>query len=254
MQAWLKADMDTIASFLVKESSWFDDSRSKSQGPASGIEQISQGLNQTWNRYDRLNSQLMVNMEIEFLAERNYDKWRAISYAMVLTGKGEHPFKDTCHVSQVFVGAGKDIKLLSTSIVRASKTGARVVELDYTAYPVTSLKDAENFYSNVLQLGKPYKDSAWRGYWANNSVYGVYTTRLRRDGMPRPSKSNGYVSFWINSSKDTYDYLQKAGSRFPKIPAINSKAGINAMPGYNQILATDSEGNALIFTEYPGKL
>ncbi|SVA46369.1 uncharacterized protein METZ01_LOCUS99223, partial [marine metagenome] len=42
------------------------------------------------------------------------------------------------------------------------------------------------------------------------------------------------------------------GSTFPKIPAINSRIGIDQQPGYVQILATDSEGNALLFTEYPG--
>ena len=101
-------------------------------------------------------------------------------------------------------------------------------------------------------LGTPYKDSAYRGYWSNNSVFGIYTTKLKRDGLPRPHKTNGYVSFWINSAKETHAYLQKEGSTFPKIPAINSRMGIDPQPGYVQILATDSEGNALLFTEYPG--
>ena len=252
MQAWLKADLATIKSSLAKEGAWFDDTRSTLEGPVYGIDNIATSLKQTWNRYDRLNSGLMVEMNIEFLIERKYNSWNVISYRMVVTGKGSHPFKDTSHVTQVFTGAGEDMKLLSTCIVRANKTRAPVVELDYTGYPVSSLKDAETFYSDVLQLGNPYKDSAYRGYWATNSVFGIYRTRFNRDGMPRPHKSNGYVSFWVNSSQEVHDYLKKSGSLFPKISAINSKIGIDPQPGYTQILATDSEGNALLFTEYPG--
>jgi hypothetical protein len=70
--------------------------------------------------------------------------------------------------------------------------------------------------------------------------------------MPRPHRTNGHVSFWINSAKETHAYLKKEGSTFLKIPAINSRKGVDPQPGYTQILATDSEGNALLFTEYPG--
>jgi hypothetical protein len=34
------------------------------------------------------------------------------------------------------------------------------------------------------------------------------------------------------------------------VPAIVERAGIDTQPGYRQILATDSEGNLLLLTEY----
>jgi len=37
-----------------------------------------------------------------------------------------------------------------------------------------------------------------------------------------------------------------------RIPTINTRVGIDSQPGYTQILTTDSEGNAVLFTEYPG--
>jgi hypothetical protein len=57
----------------------------------------------------------------------------------------------------------------------------------------------------------------------------------------------------INSVPEMHDYLKKQGSTFPRIKAINDKVGIDVQPGYIQIYATDSDGNGIIFTEYPGR-
>lgn len=126
-------------------------------------------------------------------------------------------------MSQIFEGGVESPKLVSSFAVRANNTNVPVIkELDYTDYPVSSLRAAEKFYTDILMLGKPCKDSAYRGHWSNNSVFGIYMSKLKRDGLPRPHKTNGYISFWINSAKETHAYLQKQGSTFPKIPAINS--------------------------------
>ena len=191
-------------------------------------------------------------MDITSITEKTLGKWDIINYHRKLTGSGSHPFKETAWVSQIFESGSKNSKLIASYIVRANNTNAPVMELDYTGYPVSSLGEAEKFYTNTLILGKPYKDAAYRGYWSNNSVFGIYTTKLKRDGLPRPHKTNGYVSFWINSAEETHAYLKKNGSTFPKIPAINTRVGVDKQPGYTQILATDSEGNGLLFTEYPG--
>jgi len=37
------------------------------------------------------------------------------------------------------------------------------------------------------------------------------------------------------------------------VSAINIKKGIDTQPGYKQVVATDSEGNLVIFTEYSGQ-
>jgi hypothetical protein len=34
--------------------------------------------------------------------------------------------------------------------------------------------------------------------------------------------------------------------------AINSVSGIDYVPGYTQIYTVDSEGNGMLFSEYPG--
>ena len=205
-----------------------------------------------WQTYDRSNGRLIADMEIHSAREQTFAKWKVISFRRLLIGRGSHPFKETAFLTLVFEGTPIDAKLVSSFVVRANSTHAPVVELDYTGYPVSPLGKAEDFYTNVLKLGKPYKDSAYRGYWSNNSVFGIYTAKRGRDGLPRPHRTNGYVSFWIGSAKEVYAYLKKGGATFPKIPAINSRVGVDPQPGYTQILATDSEGNGLLFTEYPG--
>ncbi len=253
MQAWVDTDLKKIKSYLSDESAWFDDTRSKAQGPAVGIKKISSSLEQTWNQYDRLNEALMVEMDIDILMERNFGKWKVISYKMLLKGKGAHPFKDHSHVTQVFTTSKEAVKLLFTNIAVANKTGAMVVELDYTGYPTNKMAASEKFYTDIVQLGKPYEDDAWKGYWTNSSVFGIFSANFKRDGIPQPHKSNGYASLWVKSAKKTYDILKKSGSRFIKIESINPGGiGISYMPGYTQIVATDSEGNVILFTEYPG--
>jgi len=125
--------------------------------------------------------------------------------------------------------------------------------LDYTGYPVNSLTESERFYTRILKLGKPYTDDSWRGYWSNYTVFGIYQSSINDDGIPIANKSNGYISFWVKSAKNTYDYMMGQGSLFPVIPAINSASGIDLSPGYSQVLATDTEGNVVVFTEYSGR-
>lgn len=61
------------------------------------------------------------------------------------------------------------------------------------------------------------------------------------------------MSFWVDSANQSYAYLVAQGATFPRIPAINDVSGIDDQPGYRQILATDSEGNGVLLTEYTGE-
>ncbi len=71
--------------------------------------------------------------------------------------------------------------------------------------------------------------------------------------MLRPGRTNGYVSFWVRSvDRALRAYLREQGSSFPLLPAINDSRGIDRQPGYTQLVATDSEGNLVLFSEYPG--
>ena len=83
-----------------------------------------------------------------------------------------------------------------------------------------------------------------------NSVFGIYKSKVSNDGIPRDLKTNGYVSLWISNADETYSYLTEERSTFPTIPAINDVSGVDVQPGYRQIVATDSEGTVLLFTEY----
>lgn len=252
LQAWLTMDAAAMNKYIDARSRWFDDSRSKVDGVAAGPAAIARVLKQGWETFDRSPAGLMADMEITAVADKRLGKWSVLCFHRRLAGTGSHPFRETAWVSQVFEIDGETPRLAASYTVRANTTNAAVTELDYTGYPVSSLRPAEKFYTEVLRLGKPYRDAAYRGYWSNNAVFGIYTARAKRDGLPRPHKTNGYVSFWINSAEETHAYLKKNGATFLKIPAINSRVGVDPQPGYTQILATDSEGNALLFTEYPG--
>ena len=132
--------------------------------------------------------------------------------------------------------------------------GEMVLSLDYTGYPISrkDLDTAEDFYTNTLSFGTPYTDSGYFGYWSADSVFGIYQTGPGRDGMPRPGETSGYASFWIGSAQEAFDKLESLGADFPVIWAINSVSGIDYVPGYTQIYTVDSEGNGMLFSEYPG--
>jgi hypothetical protein len=175
-------------------------------------------------------------------------QWIA-SYEMTLTGTGAHPFRERSMVTQIFA----DGRLTHSFIVASPSTQAHVLSLDYVAYPVTNLKESADFYTNVMRFGKPYRDEDWRGYWSSASVFGIYVADPESDRLPQAGWTNGYASFWVKSAQETYDYLRRAGASFPLIEAISNKAGIDREPGYIQIYATDSEGNGVVFTEYPSE-
>jgi hypothetical protein len=102
-----------------------------------------------------------------------------------------------------------------------------------------------------MNFGSPYSDARWRGYWSGATVYGIYEASTADDGLPRPGRTNGYASFWIRSAQQTHALLQQKKASFPVIDAITGTAGIDRNSGYLQIYATDSEGNGVVFTEYP---
>ena len=77
-------------------------------------------------------------------------------------------------------------------------------------------------------------------------------TKVSRDGMPRPGIPTGYMSFWVRDIQAAYDWLVSQGSKFPVIPAINNKKGIDPNPGYTQVLATDTESVDFLCTMYTG--
>ena len=113
---------------------------------------------------------------------------------------------------------------------------------------------AAAFYQDTLKLGSPYKDEDYRGFWGRGYVFGIYTADFERDHIPREDRANGYISFWVNSATKIYSSLKKQNVQFPVIEAINDDSGISTEMGYKELVATDSEGNLVIFTEYSGRM
>ncbi len=61
------------------------------------------------------------------------------------------------------------------------------------------------------------------------------------------------MSFWVEDANATYDYLLTIpGVQFHVIGAINSSRSVDNFEGYNQIMATDPEGNDVVYSDYPG--
>jgi catechol 2,3-dioxygenase-like lactoylglutathione lyase family enzyme len=250
-ESWLRTDKQAVGTFLGPSTTWFDDNRTRVRGYETGKSAILKALESVyWARYDRGANGLKAQMLVSGQSLRKLGTDTLVSYAMTLKGLGDHAFQDKAFVSQIF---DANYKLKHSMIVQNNSTSRPVLELDYTGYPVPDLARAETFYTQTLDLGKPYTDTDWRGYWSNKCVFGVYTADLQEDQLPRPNKTNGYVSFWVHSAQATLTYLKAQKSSFPIVPAINTKSGLDAHPGYLQVYATDSEGNGVIFSEYTGR-
>ena len=84
-------------------------------------------------------------------------------------------------------------------------------------------------------------------------VFGIFKANPHKHGIPVAYETNGYVSFWVEDANVTYEYLQTIpGVQFHVIGAINSSMSVDNFEGYNQIMATDPEGNDVVYTDYPG--
>ncbi len=250
-ESWMRLDAAGVAERYGMHGRWFDNMRVNNRGMENGPTAISGALQSTyWPRYDRSERGIIGKYEASSVHERRIGNKTIVSFALTLTGYGPHAFRDTSFVTHVF---DTPSVITNTFIVNNNQPSAMVLDLDYTGYPVTDLAQSEKFYTKIMKLGKPYTDDSWRGNWSNYTVFGIYTAIIEDDCVPIANHSNGYVSFWVRSAQVTYDYLKSHGSSFPLIPAINSKRGVEALPGYTQVTATDSEGNVVVFTEYSGR-
>lgn len=250
-QAWLGRDTKTLASYYGSDGFWFDDTRLKQRGLEKGAGIIKALQEVYWPLYDQTSKGIATKMEISNARVRPLGEGALVSYEMVLTGLGSHPFRDRAYVTHLFTGPRT---VAYTFVCANNHNEAMAVELDYTGYPTTDLNKVKKFYGQTMELGEGYPDESYHGYWMNKAVFGLYISDPDEDGLPRPGQSNGYVSFWVRSADKIYAYLKQQGCSFPVIPALNDKSGIDSQPGYRQVIATDSEGNLVIFTEYSGRL
>ncbi len=250
-EAWMKKDAKTVTKWNGEDGTWFDISELLNRGVQEGKDCLAKDLkNYYWKNLGFSTKGIVGEWNASNIKENTLGDYTIVSYLRTLTGNGSHPFKRQSQITHIF---DSETTLLFTFINNSTVQNAYALELDYTGHPVVNLKKAEKFYSEQLELGEPYTDEEWRGYWSNNTVYGIFTSYPEDDGIPVKNKTNGYVSFWIHSAQEVYDYLKDKDVNFPVISSVNEVKGIDKQPGYVQVVSTDSEGNLVIFTEYTGK-
>jgi len=246
--AWLQQDMNSLTGYYKNGGRWFDDTRLKTRGQERDI---AKALTKVyWPLYDVASSGVAAKMEVKQVRVRPLGAGAVVSYEMVLTGLGSHLFQDKALVTHFF---HDPTSVAHTFICANDSSQAMVLELDYTGYPVIDLSRVKKFYKQNMKLGEGYDDESYYGFWSNHAVFGLYEADPDEDNLPRKEQSNGYLSLWVHSADETFAYLKQTGCTFPVIPAINEVSGIDEQPGYRQIVATDSEGNVILFTEYTGE-
>ncbi|HMZ59305.1 MAG TPA: hypothetical protein PL048_11050 [Leptospiraceae bacterium] len=249
-EAWMGKDTETISSYVGKKGFWFDNSKLTNRGVHEGSEELTENLKkQYWKNLDYTEDGIIGIWEAENIKEISLGDYTIVTYERSLEGSGNHPVKVSSFVTHIFESPNK---LKFTFINNSTVKDSMALEVDYTANPVLSIKDAEEFYTEQLKLGELYDDEGWLGYWSNNAVYGVYKVD-KGDKLLHDEKSNGYVSFWIRSAEETNKYLKKMDVKFPLIESINTKKGVDAQHGYVQVVCSDSEGNIVLFSEYTGR-
>jgi catechol 2,3-dioxygenase-like lactoylglutathione lyase family enzyme len=278
MTDWVRMD-DDFVKWIDDDALWLSGGL---WGQARGRQAIQTALWAEWKKYDRGPHGLALDLTIRDPRVRIAGDWALASFHMDLEGRGPHEFLDTEGVTQIYERREERWVLRYSHRGRNSSVSGIVRSMDYIGYPVKSLEAADRFYSQVLGLAatkseqvdgqifglhtdvpavsltvqsRKYTDSAYVGYWNNSPVvFGVYACPPTLFGIPRPHRANGYVSFEVAGSlRSVLKKLQKEGEvRFLRIPAINTKAGIDVQPGYMQLFIEDSEGNGFLLSEYTG--
>ena len=246
---WLANDADGLLRHANQHTLWLDDRA----GLALGAEAAAGVLADHWQQLDRALDGLAGDLLLDELEHLNLAQTQAISYRMQLTQR-ENPRQNQNYlVLQLWSGSEQGSQLrLSVTLMLHEDHGvlASMSGLDYTAYPVVDLGLHGRYYKTLLG-SEPYRDDNWLGFWSSSSVFGLVGAQARPDAWrPDPGHSNGYVDFTTGSAEAVFTYLQAHGRGFPVISAINGQAGIDMQPGYRQVVALDSEGNLVSFSEY----
>jgi predicted enzyme related to lactoylglutathione lyase len=248
--AWLRTDERAVmAAGVGNDSRWFDSSRLNNRGIDRGPNGIRDGLAANWSQYDRSRSGLAATMTIRSLRAKRFGAGAIVTYVRELSGQGEHPFKQVAFVTHIFEdGAEGGMKLSDTFITKLHQPTGEVQNLDYVETPEPDLQAARRFYGDTMGFGKPYSDESWYGFWSIESVFGIYAANPAEGAQP--GRANSSASLVVYSVEDARARLESMGSTFPVIPSINSRGGTDDEGNYLTLLATDSEGNAVVFSEY----
>ncbi|MBW2716226.1 MAG: hypothetical protein JRD03_09120 [Deltaproteobacteria bacterium] len=251
-RAWMDTDRDAVLRHLATDAIWIDDTMAEHPlGVAVSRQAIGDALDARWEMFDRGPDGLAADMEITELQTRTFGDRQIVTFAVALKRRGAHPVLENTFVSQVWTQINGKNKIETSFITRQFKFFDKPVSsMDYTAYPLLDLGEAGRFYKDVLG-SEPYRDVNWFGFWSTTSVFGMFeapskTTPFR----PYPHRNNGYADLSIRSAEETLLLLRESGVELPHVPGINQRSGIDPNPGYRQILAVDTEGNLINFSEY----
>jgi ketosteroid isomerase-like protein len=249
MRAWMATDLESLINRLTDNAVWVDDALSV----ASGTKEIKQALQSRWQMFDRGTDGLDGDLIIKNARVQHVGGRHIVTFETTLDMRNDRKNSFVSFVTQVWVTIDDTLKLEQVFLARARTPEVKDVPvsgMDYTAYPVTDLGVAGRFYKIVLE-SEPYRDDNWFGFWSTTSVFGLVGEYPDvKSYSPIPHQSNGYADFNIRSADEVYEYLQSRGSAFPLVEGINDVPGIDLQPGYKQILAVDSEGNLINFSQY----
>ena len=246
VNAWITNDYSSLIDMNAKKAVWIDDAF----GVAQGSKQIKKALKSRWESFDMGASGINADLTTKNFQTRNIGDRHLVTLEMSIKMRTNPKRSFNAVLTQVWKSEGLDLKLEHTFIAQKRYIkDTPVGSMDYTAYPVNDLGRAGRFYKNLFG-SEPYRDDNWFGFWSTTSVFGLVGPMSKNSWAPIPHSSNGYADLSIRSADEVYEYLRSAGSAFPIVEAINDTSGIDQQPGYNQILAIDSEGNLINFSEY----
>ena len=245
MNEWMSKS-DRVADYLSDDATWIDDE----VGVASGTD-ITALLKERWSALSDGDGGIDGEMAISDMAVHEVDDMVAVSFHASLVLNNSPKRSGSSRIMQLWRRSGSDFLLEFSFMVRAREQVDRPVNgMDYTAYPVSQLGRDGAFYK-VLFGSEPYRDDNWFGFWSTSSVFGLVGDYPDQPSYsPVAHTSNGYADLSIGSAEVVYRYLEARGAAFPLVTGINNERGIDTQPGYLQILAVDSEGNLINFSQY----
>ena len=246
INAWITNDSSSLMDMQTNKAVWIDDAN----GVAQGRQQIKLALQSRWELFDKGPNGINADVATKNFQIRNIGNRQLVTLEMSINMRTDPKRSFNALLTQVWKREGLDLKLEHTFIAQKSNIkNTPVGSMDYTAYPVYNLGKAGRFYKNLFG-SEPYRDENWFGFWSTTNVFGLVGPMSKNSWRPIPHRSNGYADFSIGSAEEVYEYLKSKGASFPVVEAINDTSGIDEQPGYNQILAIDSEGNLVNFSDY----
>jgi len=247
MATWMATDQERLTSRLADDAIWVDDALST----ASGTAQIEQALQSRWQMLDRGNDGVNGDLVLDNVRLQSAGARYLVTFESTLDMRNDHKSSFSMFVSQVWANVDGTLMLEQTFLARARETkDVPVNSMDYTAYPASDLGVAGRFYKIIFD-SEPYRDKNWFGFWSTASVFGLVGDMLDvKSYSPIPHHGNGFADLSVRSTDEVYAYLRSRGATFPLVEGINNVPGIDSQPGYRQILAVDSEGNLINFSQY----